>query len=316
MPKAVEIAHVIYECTDLDKLQQFLLDFGMLIAERTPEQLVMRGAGTSPVLYVARRGKRNVFLGGALEMGSRADLEAVARTAGKPVEEIKDLPGGGWRVRLTTPDNVGIDAIWGQRPAEAVELRDPNQPNQFNAATHKTRLNASLRPRREPGLVLRIGHFGLNVANHEVTRQWFRDHFGLVDSDYLCVPENPEIVFGTFVRFDAGEKFVDHHCMLISQIVYPEHIGIHHCSFEMQDLDAVFGAHDHLLSRGWTLECGIGRHLVGSQIFDYWKDPFGNRIEHYTDGDVANRDYQTLRYAVHADETTQWGMNPPREFFH
>lgn len=25
---------------------------------------------------------------------------------------------------------------------------------------------------------------------------------------------------------------------------------------------------------------------MGSQIFDYWKDPFGNELEHWTDGDL------------------------------
>lgn len=313
MPKAVEIAHVVYECTDLDRMQAFLEDFGMLTAARSTDLLVMRGAGTSPALHVTRLGEVDRFVGGALEVESRADLDALAAMPGSSgVEAIADLPSGGWRVRMATPDGVTIDAIWGQRAAEPVALRVPND---YNWATVKTRFNASLRPKREPGLVLRIGHFGLRVADHERTRQWFRDRFGLLDSDYLCVPGDESTVVGTFVRFDAGENFVDHHCMLIAQSRDPKDTGVHHCSFEMQDIDALFGAHDHLLKRGHKLECGVGRHLVGSQIFDYWRDPFDNRIEHYTDGDVANRDYVPVRYAVFADETTQWGMDPPREFF-
>lgn len=313
MPKATEIAHVVYECTDLDRMQTFLEDFGLRTAARSPQLLVMRGAGTSPALHVSRLGATNRFIGGALAVRSREDLEALAAMPGSSgVEPIVDLPGGGWRVRMTTPDGVLVDAVWGQAPAEPIALRAPLA---YNWATQKTRFNASLRPRREPGLVLRIGHFGLRVADHERTRAWFRERFGLLDSDYLCVPGDESTVVGTFVRFDAGERFVDHHCMLIAQSRDPADTGVHHCSFEMQDLDAVFGAHDHLRARGYRLECGIGRHLVGSQIFDYWTDPFGNRIEHYTDGDVANCDYRPLRYAVHADETTQWGMDPPRSFF-
>ncbi|MGE0315419.1 MAG: VOC family protein [Lautropia sp.] len=313
MPKAIDIAHVVYECTDLDRMQVFLEDFGMLTGRRDAGQLVMRGAGPSPVLHVTRHGSANRFVGAALEMGSRDELDALAAMPGSsPVEPIDDLPGEGWRVRMQTPDGVAIDAIWGQRRLEPVPLREPNR---YNWGTVKNRFNASLRPRREPGLVLRIGHFGLRVADHEVTRQWFRDRFGLLDSDYLCVPGDERRIVGTFVRFDAGERYVDHHCMLIAQSRDPSDTGVHHCSFEMQDLDAIFGAHDHLLKKGHALECGIGRHLVGSQIFDYWRDPFGNRIEHYTDGDVANDAYEPVRYAVYADETTQWGMDPPRAFF-
>ena len=83
--------------------------------------------------------------------------------------------------------------------------------------------------------------------------------------------------------------------MLITQA---SPVGVHHCSFEMQDLDCVMGAHDHLVARGHKLDCGVGRHLIGSQIFDYWRDPFGFRVEHYTDGDVADHDHQPQTYAV------------------
>lgn len=44
----------------------------------------------------------------------------------------------------------------------------------------------------------------------------------------------------------------------------------HHCSFEVNDFDSEHVGHEHLLSKGWTNVWGIGRHLLGSQIFDYW----------------------------------------------
>ena len=92
-------------------------------------------------------------------------------------------------------------------------------------------------------------------------------------------------------------------------------MGVHHCSFEMQDIDSVMGAHDYLKTRGHRHDCGVGRHLIGSQIFDYWRDPLGFRVEHYTDGDVGNTDYETVRYAVSIEDTTQWGMDPTPDFF-
>lgn len=310
MPKAIDVAYVIYQVDDLDRMQQFLQDFGLATAQRTDTQLCMRGAGPAPVIHVTRKGSANRFVGGALQMASRADLDALARLPGSSaVEPIADLPGGGWRVRMATPDGIPVDAVWGQAPAAALDLRDPNP---FNAGTVKRRINASLRPRREPGLVLRLGHFVLRVSDHAQSKAWFQERFGLLDSDYLCVPGDDSRVVGTFVRFDRGDQPVDHHSMLITQ---SREVGVHHCSFEMQDIDAVFGAHDYLLERGYQLECGVGRHLVGSQIFDYWRDPFGFRVEHYTDGDVADRRYQPVRYAVAADDTTQWGMQPPATFF-
>lgn len=312
MPRGIEISYVVYDTTDLDKTEAFMQDFGLVTAERTSEMLYMRGAGTVPYLYVARRAARDGFAGAALDMASREDLDAVARQPGASSVEANPGPGGGQRVRMTTPDGVAIDAVWGRQAAPPIALRAPNP---YNWGTEKNRVNASLRPKRAPGLVMRLGHFGLRVSDHGQSVAWFRERFSMVDSDYLCVPGDESRVVGTFLRFDRGSELVDHHSMLITQSKDAHDTGVHHHSYEMQDIDELFGAHDHLLARGRELECGVGRHLVGSQIFDYWRDPFGNRVEHYTDGDVANDAYQPVRYAVAADDTTQWGMDPPRTFF-
>jgi len=310
MPNAVDVAWVMYEANDLDRMERFLCDFGLVTADKRSDQLCMRAAGTAPVVHISRLGDTARFVGGAFKMASREDLEALAAMPGSSaIEPISDVPGGGWRVRMSTPDGVPMDAVWGQQEAQPVPVREPYP---FNSGTVKTRINTSLRPKREPGLVLRFGHFGLRVLDHAKTVAWFRERFGMLDSDYLCVPGDESQIVGTFLRFDRGEELVDHHTMLIVQ---SDSVDVHHCSFEMQDIDALFGAHDWLLSRGYQLECGIGRHLVGSQIFDYWRDPFGLRIEHYVDGDVSNIHYQPKRYAVTAEETTQWGMEPPGDFF-
>jgi len=210
---------------------------------------------------------------------------------------------------MTTPDGVQIEGVWGLKEASPLQLRDPNP---FNAAARKSRRNQSLRPKREACLVARLGHFVLRVSNHDVSVAWFRERFGLLPTDYLCVPGDSTKVIGTFLRCDRGLEFVDHHSMLI---VEAKETGVHHCSFEVQDVDAIMGAHDYLKSRGYRLDCGVGRHLIGSQIFDYWRDPFGFRVEHYTDGDVINHEYKPERFTGTADQTTQWGMDPSREFF-
>lgn len=313
MPKALDVAHVVYQATDLERMAAFMSDFGLRVAERRSDALFMRAADPVPFVHATCLGAENRFIGGALRMATREDLDVLARMPGSTaVQPVNDMPGGGWRVRMHTPDGVRIDALWGQTPVETLPLRSPNP---FNSGVFKQRVNGSLRPKREPGLAKRLGHFVLRVSDHERTRDWFRERFGLVDADYLCVPGDVSQVIGTFVRCDRGDELVDHHSMLIVQSQDPADTGVHHCSFEMQDLDAVFGAHDHLMARGWRLECGVGRHLVGSQIFDYWKDPFGNRVEHYTDGDAVNHLYRPQHYAVPANETTQWGMDPPKEFF-
>lgn len=309
MPKALDVAYVVYQVTDLNRMESFLRDFGLSRAERRGDVLYMRGTGPAPYIHVTRAGKDNRFLGGALKLRSREDLDALARFPGSSGVEPIDAPGGGLRVRTSTPDGVQIDAVCGIEDAPPLPLRPPNP---FNAAVRKERRNESLRPKREPAPVLRLGHFVLRVSNHDQSVKWFQERFGLLAADHICVPGDEESVIGTFLRCDRGAELVDHHSMLIVQA---NETGVHHCSFEVQDVDAIMGAHDYLAEHGYQLDCGVGRHLLGSQIFDYWRDPFGFRVEHYTDGDVVNNEHKPGKFAGTADQTTQWGMNPPREFF-
>lgn len=306
--KATDVSYVIYQVTDLGKMEAFLRDFGLVTSGRSADALYMRGAGPVPYCHVSLLGAEDRFVGAGLLVGSKAELEALSRKEGKPIEAI-DGPGGGLRVSLATPDGIRIDAVWGWN-AEPLPLRDRNP---FNSATGKERPNVSLRPKREPGLVLRMGHFVLRLPSHEATVAWFKDHFGLLPSDYMAFPGQEDKPFGTFLRVDLGKELVDHHSILITQT---KDLGVHHCSFEMQDLDMLYGAHDYLMGLGYHFECGVGRHLLGSQIYDYWRDPFGFRVEHYTDGDVVNNEYVSQTFVGGgADETTQWGMKPPKEFF-
>jgi hypothetical protein len=51
----------------------------------------------------------------------------------------------------------------------------------------------------------------------------------------------------------------------------------------------VFIGHEYLsgLAR-YEHMWGIGRHLLGSQVYDYWADPWGRVHEHWADTDRLN----------------------------
>ena len=54
----------------------------------------------------------------------------------------------------------------------------------------------------------------------------------------------------------------------------------------------------HLRDRGYRHSWGIGRHIQGSQIFDYWRDPDKMMFEHYADGDVFDSPSRRVGAAV------------------
>ena len=310
MSHAVEPLYVRYQVPDLARMESFLQDFGMRTARREADRLFMRGSGSAPYVYEAVQGAGACFLGAGFRVAARADLARLAALEGSGlIESLDDVPGGGERVRMRMADGFEIDAVHGVAAAAPLETRAAIA---LNTAHAKPRTNRFVRIDRAIAPVTKLGHFVLHVRDHQASVAWLRRRLGLIPSDYMGPPGDVTQAAGTFLRVDLGEELVDHHCLLILGTPQPT---VHHCSFEVEDVDAVMAGHDYLMERGYQLDCGVGRHLLGSQIFDYWRDPFGFRIEHYTDGDMVNHLHTPSIFSGSADETTQWGARPPKDFF-
>jgi catechol 2,3-dioxygenase len=58
---------------------------------------------------------------------------------------------------------------------------------------------------------------------------------------------------------------------------------LHHFCFAVASVIDLIRIADALAARGMTLDSSIGRHAGGNNIFLYFKDPFGNRVEVNTD---------------------------------
>lgn len=132
-------------------------------------------------------------------------------------------------------------------------------------------------------------------------------------SDILYHPQFSNIDVMTFMHLDLGPTYSDHHSMFI-QRAPPEvkKTYVHHSSFEVADFDTQLIGHEWLAKKGWTSVWGVGRHILGSQIFDYWKDSSGFKIEHYADGDVVNEDTAMKRDV--AGVFSIWGPELPKDF--
>jgi hypothetical protein len=87
-----------------------------------------------------------------------------------------------------------------------------------------------------------------------------------------------------FCRLDRGKKQVDHHSFFFFQ--GPEY-RVHHTSYETYDYDTQFLGHDWLREKGYKNCWGVGRHVLGSQIFDYWYVP--PRLDAYPPRNLTQR---------------------------
>jgi hypothetical protein len=159
-------------------------------------------------------------------------------------------------------------------------------------------------------LVKRIGHGVIMSPEPARATRWYRETLGFVSSDdvYAGPKEN---VIATFNRCDRGETYVDHHVFL--SLAGPKK-GMNHVSFEVQTVDDLLKGHEHLKSKSYKHVWGIGRHVLGSQIYDYWQDPWGRVHEHWTDSDVLNVHNAPNLLPVETGLASQWGEPPPQEF--
>lgn len=304
--KARALAHLIFERPDLDKAEQFLLDFGLRIARRDANCLYLRGTGAAPYCYRVHHAERARFVGFGLTVETRADLERVSRLPGaSPIEPLEG-PGGGERVRLTDPSGFLIEAIHGQHAADVIPHRLPLPMNWVDEAP---RINATQRPPIAPPEVIKLGHVVLEVADYQATCAWYTQHFGFIPSDVQVLPDGSPAV--TFMRLNLGDTPADHHTLAIAQGFMATYS---HSAYELVDADAVGMGQRVLRERGWKHAWGIGRHILGSQIFDYWQDPWGDKHEHYCDGDLFTADHPTGVHAVSPEAMSQWGQRMPKSF--
>jgi catechol 2,3-dioxygenase-like lactoylglutathione lyase family enzyme len=304
--KVTDLAYGRLSAPDLDAMEAFLSDFGMVRAARTSRALYMRGTDPAHHIHVTELGELR-FVGTAWYAKSEEDLERLAKMPGaSPVEAI-DEPGGGKRVRLTEPNGYQIEVVHGIERVAPIAV--PRQAMNSGAEGLK-RAGEVMRIARGPAHVKRIGHAVMGTPRLDETVKWFRDTLGLICSDDLYAGSKDHVI-GSFNRCDCGEDYVDHHVFFC---IRHEKTGLNHLSFEVLDVDDVFLGHEHLRQIGkYEHMWGLGRHLLGSQIYDYWADPWGRTHEHWTDTDRLNiRNGSNLMPAEEGFQS-QWGERPPEK---
>jgi catechol 2,3-dioxygenase-like lactoylglutathione lyase family enzyme len=305
--KVTDIAYGKLRSPDLDAQEEFLTHFGMVRADRTQHALYMRGTDPAHHIHVTEKGDPG-FIGMAYYAASEEDLHKVSRVPGASGVEDIDEPGGGKRVRLKEPNGYQIEVVWGIQQLLPIPVsRDP-----MNTGTEPLRRAGKLmRLPQDPTTIKRIGHGVMGSPRLKETVQWFRDTLGFICSDDVYV-ESQDNLIGSFNRCDRGDEYVDHHVFFCLK---HEQAGLNHFSFEVHDVDDVFAGHQRLEELGkYEHMWGIGRHLLGSQVYDYWADPWGRVHERWADTDRLNARSGSNLLPAHEALISQWGGPPPERF--
>jgi catechol 2,3-dioxygenase-like lactoylglutathione lyase family enzyme len=305
--KASELAFGRLRAPDLDAQEEFLTHFGMIRAERTPNALYMRGTDSPHHIHVTEKGDVKC-LGFAYHAESEDDLKALAKLPGASGIETVDEPGGGKRVRLTEPNGYQVEVLHGVARLPVIAVgRDP-----MNTGDEPLRRAGRLmRLSKSPTHIKRIGHMVLATPKVVETTTWFREILGLTRSDDVYAGERDNVI-GAFSRLDRGATYVDHHTLFC---VRNDRAGLNHLSYEVPDIDAVFQDHEYIKRLGkYEHMWGIGRHLLGSQVYDYWCDPWGRVHERWADTDRLNAANGGNLLSAEEGFQSQWGDRPPEKF--
>jgi catechol 2,3-dioxygenase-like lactoylglutathione lyase family enzyme len=297
-----DVAFVGFAAPDLTAMRGFMEDFGATVAHETDTHLYMRGAGAAPFVHVTVKGEPG-FASLGLRASSLADLDRLAVAEGASVEKL-DAPGGGSCVDLLDPDGRLVRVVAGQIPAEPLPLPDAQG---WNWHAEKPRLSQVKRTHQGPAHIVRLGHCVLNVANFRTSENWYKERFGFITSDEIEAA--PGMAIGAFMRCDRGEIPTDHHTLFLMQA--PTGPGFNHAAFEVADMDDLEAGHSRLVKTGRQQVWGVGRHLLGSQVFDYWRDPWGHMLEHWTDGDMFTAADGSRTASIADLMGVQWGPNMP-----
>lgn len=352
--KAYDVSYVRFSAPDLDIMETFLRDFGMIVVHRDEHCIYSRGLEAEPFIHVVHKGPPK-FIGFAFKMRSEDDLHALAAQVPgcSPVRPIRGLEGelgGGSRVHFFDP--VGgflLEAVHGQ-------FAEPLQPERetllYNIGGKVDRAGilqdtvGNRAPNRgDPGPpeIRRLGHcvVTMPIGPHLKFLEFLHRTFGMLPSDSATISTGigthdlpPQLtdalkacgtnIFGQFLRMDRGDEPTDHHSVFVLPLLDPRarpandsqiHGQLSHVAFEAQSMDDVFRGHMSLRAKReagarYNLAWGVGRHVLGSQVYDYWYDPYGHVHEHMCDGDMIDASFEHRLHELlelGPNGANQWG---------
>jgi len=299
-----DVQYIRLRAPDLDAMEKFLTDFGLVKSARTDSALYMRGTDPEHTIHITEQGDPG-FIGMAFNAATEEDLHVIAGMEGASDVQDIDEPGGGKRVTLQDPDGLQIEIIHGMEELQPIELKEVYP---FNSGSQRRRVGPVVRSYPRPSQVKRLGHIVLRCGKFNECDAFYKNILGMLVSDRLFHGEEDSgKTAAEFLRCNRGEVYTDHHTILVTDA---GESGLGHVAFEVEDWNDLSVGHFYLQDTDYTHNFGLGRHILGSQLFDYWSDPWGHNHEHWTDGDLLNEETPHGNYPLHTARDVQW--SPPR----
>ena len=274
------IESLIYGAEDVEAGTRYYEDWGLETVEkgqtgavlRTPEnQIIHVRAADDPGLPPSPQGGATMYET-TWGVDSGESLDAIGAELEKDRPVTADPDGA-----IRAADETGFAIAF--RVAE----RTPATPDAPKVNLHDDvrRLNLPVDPdqRARP---IRIGHVVFNIpqAGAEQASNFYMDRLGFRLSDRARDT-------GDFMRCDGSH---DHHTLFLAH--RQNLAGFNHAAFEVRNFDEIMLGGKYMKSRGWEANTAPGRHIMGSNLFWYFRNPSGGVTEYFADMDRMDDDWQ------------------------
>jgi catechol 2,3-dioxygenase-like lactoylglutathione lyase family enzyme len=202
-------------------------------------------------------------------------------------------PAGGFWFR--DPDGTLVQVIVAAKsmPDTKARMADMNVPANVRGAPAR---------RAAPKVKsTRLSHMALFTADLTRAVEFYTKALGLRLADRS----------GEIIAFTYGRHGSDHHMLAFA--TGPAG-GLHHSSWDMPSVEAVGLANTQLRAAGYNRHWGPGRHVLGSNYFNYTRDKWGQWWENSAHIDYIEKDAK-WEIANFADEDALylWGPDLPAE---
>jgi len=300
-PKGVVgLESVVYGVEDVAKSTKFFGDYGFepIEAGKSGSTLL-----TPEKTTIAIRDMHDESLPAPIEDGStvretiwgvdtQAHLDAIVADLSRDLPVTTDADG-----TAHTVDPMGNGVGLRVTAIEPVHM----EPLTFNAVGEAMRVNARAKVYRyaEPQ---HLGHIVFLTSHFDETFDFYTNRLGFWVSDYIDG-------LGAFLRCSS-----DHHNVFL---VRSERNGLNHISCGVSGVDEIMGGFEKMTGEGWEPIWGLGRHLIGSNMFYYFRNPSGGFVEYYADLDciMDPEKWEPGHFdPKDPDALAVWGGLPPQEF--
>jgi catechol 2,3-dioxygenase-like lactoylglutathione lyase family enzyme len=290
------LIHYALEVPKANTWEKFYQDFGLEETDSRGNSIQFKTSRGSGELLLYEGPKKRLHHIALAAPGDEFEaVRAALKRANVPeIDPPKDAPQVG--VWFRDPDGNLINVR-----QEAKPVIPPEPPRAYNVPGNPTRPPATRNvPDFDRAQPRRLGHVLFFTPDPDAATRFYTETLGFKVSDLV-----PGVL--SFMRCTT-----DHHNIAFAKST---HRGFHHASYEVGSFDEIGMGAMHMKESGWEPAWGIGRHVIGSNVFYYIKDPSGSYAEYFHDIDYIPEDAEWQprewdpKYALYC-----WGPDVPADF--